>query len=38
MYYIHGRVIKWIQHMDFLTFAGMARVVEKNYGNDLKEG
>ena len=29
----HGRIIKWTQHISFLTLAGNARVVE---GNDSK--
>ena len=33
----HGRIIKWTQHVSFLTLAVMERVVEGNYGNDLKE-
>ena len=32
----HGRIIKWTQHTGFLTIAGMARVVERNHGNDSK--
>ena len=32
----HGRIIKWIQHIGFLTLAGMARVLEGNYGNNSK--
>ena len=35
---IHGRIIKWTQHIGFLTLDEMARVVEGNHGNDLKEG
>ena len=35
---IHGRIIKWNQHIGFLTLAGMAQVVEGNHGNDSKEG
>ena len=34
----HGRIIKWGQHIGFLTLAGMARIVEGNHGNDSKEG
>ena len=34
----HGRIIKWTQHIGFLTLAGMERVVEGNRGSDLKEG
>ena len=34
----HGRIVNWTQHIDFLTLAGMERVVEGNHGNDLKEG
>ena len=34
---MHGRIIKWTQHIDFLTLAGMEGVVEGNHGNDLKE-
>ena len=30
----HGRIIKWTQHIGFLTLAEMARVVERNHGND----
>ena len=33
-----GRIIKWTQHIGFLTLAGMERIVEGNHGNDLKEG
>ena len=36
--YLHGRIIKWTQHIDFLTLAGIERVVEGNHGNDFKEG
>ena len=36
--YIHGHIIKWTQHIVFLTLAGMERVVKGNHGNDLKEG
>ena len=36
--YMHGRIIKWTQHIGFLTLAGMEQVVEGNHGNDLKEG
>ena len=33
----HGRIIKWTQHIGFLTLAGMALiVVEENHGNDSK--
>ena len=32
----HGRIIKWTQHIGFLTLAGMARVVEGIHGNDSK--
>ena len=35
--FYHGRIIKWTQHMDFLTLAGMALVLEGDCGNDLKE-
>ena len=31
----HGH-IKWTQHIGFLILAGMARVVERNHGNDSK--
>ena len=34
----HGRIIKWTQHIGFLTLAEMARVVEGNHGNNSKEG
>ena len=34
----HGRIIKWTQHIGFLTLAGMERVVEGNHGNDSKKG
>ena len=37
-YYNHGCIIKWTQHIGFLTLAGMERVIEENHGNDLKEG
>ena len=33
----HGRIIKWAQHIGFLTLAGMAQVVEGNHGNDSKK-
>ena len=33
-----GRIIKWSQHIVFLTLAEMERVIEGNHGNDLKEG
>ena len=33
-----GRIIKWTQHIGFLTLAGIAPVVEGNHGNDSKEG
>ena len=29
-------IIKWTKHIDFLTLAGMARVIEGNHGNDYK--
>ena len=32
----HGRIIKWTQHVGFLTLAGIAQVVEGNHGNDSK--
>ena len=32
----YGRVIKWTQHIGFLTLAGIARVVEGNHGSDSK--
>ena len=35
---MHGRIIKWTQHIGFLRLAGMERVVEGNRGNNLKEG
>ena len=38
MYIYHGCIIKWTQHIGFLTLAGMARVVEGNHGNNSKEG
>ena len=34
----HERIIKWTQLIGFLTLPGMERVVERNHGNDLKEG
>ena len=34
----HECIIKWTQHIGFLTLAEMARVVEGNHGNDRKEG
>ena len=34
----HERIIKWTQHIRFITLAEMERVVEQNQGNDLKEG
>ena len=34
--FIHGRIIKWTQHIAFLTLAGMVQVVEGNHGNDSK--
>ena len=33
----HGRIIKWTQHVSFLTLAGMEWVVEGNHRNDSKE-
>ena len=36
--YYHGRIIKWTQHIGFLTLAGMVRVAEGNHGNYSKEG
>ena len=33
----HGRIIKWTQHIGFLALVEMARVVEGNRGNDLRE-
>ena len=38
VYHIHGRIIKWTQHIGSLTLAGIAPVVEGNHGNDSKEG
>ena len=38
LHHKHGRIIKWTQHISFLTLAGMERVVVGNHGNDLKEG
>ena len=35
---IYGRIIKWTQHIGFLTLAGMYPVIEGNRGKDLKEG
>ena len=32
----HRRIIKWTQHIDFLTLAGITRAVERNYGNNSK--
>ena len=34
----HGRIIKWTQHIGFLTLAGIVPVVEGNHGNHSKEG
>ena len=34
----HGRIIKWTQHIGFLTLAGTAPFVEGNHGNDSKKG
>ena len=34
----HGLIIKWTQHIDFLTLAGTASVEEGNHGNNSKEG
>ena len=34
--FTHGRIIKWTQHIGFLTLAGMERVVEGNHGNNSK--
>ena len=36
-YILHGRIIKWTQHIGFLRLAGTERVIEENHGNDLKE-
>ena len=33
----HGRIIKWTQHIGFLTLAEITQVVEGNHGNDSKE-
>ena len=30
----YERIIKWTQHIGFLTLAEIARVVEGNHGND----
>ena len=38
IYFLHGCIIKWTQHIGFLTLARMERVVEGNHGNDSKEG
>ena len=35
---IHGRIIKWTQHIRFLTLAGTAPVVGGNHGKDSKVG
>ena len=35
--FLHGRIIKWTQHIGFLTLAEMVQVVEGNHGNDSKE-
>ena len=34
----HGSIIKWTQHIGFLTLVGIAPVVEGNHGKDSKEG
>ena len=36
-YYQHGCIIKWTQHIGFITLIGMAHVVEGNHENDSKE-
>ena len=33
----HELIIKWTQQIGFLALAGIAPVVEGNYGNDSKE-
>ena len=38
VYITRGRIIKWTQHIGFLTLAGMDTVVEGNHRNDSKEG
>ena len=35
-YYIHGRIIKWTQHIGFLTLTEIAQVIEGNHVNDSK--
>ena len=37
-YFIHGRIIKWTQHIGFLTLAEIAQVIEGNHGYHSKEG
>ena len=32
----HGRIIKWTQHIGFLTLVRIAGVVERNHVNDSK--
>ena len=36
--FYHEHIIKWTQHIGFLTLAGMEKVSEGNHENDLKEG
>ena len=33
---MHGRIIKWIQHIGFLTLGDMAPVVEGNHWKNSK--
>ena len=35
--YFHGRIIKWTQHIGFLTLAEIAQVIDGNHRNDSKQ-
>ena len=36
--YSQGHIIKWTQHIGFLTLSEIAQVIEGNHGNNFKEG
>ena len=36
LYLRHGRIIKWTQHIGFLTLAGMGLVIEGNHEKNSK--
>ena len=35
---LHGQIIIWTSHIDFLTLTEMDAVVEGNHGKNIKEG